>query len=270
MKDVTYNRSMQEFVYPITFFTASIYYDQESVQGRTMPFHQLLLVLDGEGTMSFNNTRYPLKKGCAFFTQSFTSVEYTNDKGLVSAFITATGPALDCLTKLTDNGLLFLENVNIEKYISLIKRLLYDYRNGCDQGKLSVQTYSIFVDFLSQNSLDISEWLNKTVRYINLNLNKKLTLIELANYSHVSVSKLCHDFKKAFSMSVFEYVMNARLQHARTLLHASSDIMTKDVAELCGFFDTGYFCRMYRKKYGHSPSKEKMSHNVHYNDDIIS
>ena len=257
MKDVTYNTAIQELVYPITFFTAAINYDQESVQGRNMPFHQLLLVLDGEGTMRFGERSFPLKKGCAFFTQSFAPVEYINDSGLVTAFITATGCAIDCLSKSTDNGLLFLENVNVEKYVTLISKLLYDYHSGCDQGELSLQAYSIFVDFLSRKDSCEPKWLNETVKYINLNLGKKLTLAELASRSFVSESKLSHDFKKTFSMSVFEYIMNVRLQHARAILLSAPSIMTKDVAERCGFSSVGYFCKMYKKKFGKTPLEDK-------------
>lgn len=256
----TLNTGIQDaLAYPIAFYSACDYYEQENVQGRVMLFHQLLLVLDGQGTLIHNGKYYPLRQGCAFFTKSYTPVDYINEGGLISAFLTVKGPAIDSLAKnLTEDGLLFQENANVEKYVSLIKRLLYDYRKGCDQGTLSVQAYSIFVDFLSKHNSNIPEWLNKTVRYISLNLDKKLTLTELANLSYVSVSKLCHDFKKAFSVSVFEYIMNVRLQHARAILLSSPDIMTKDVAEQCGFFDTGYFCRMYRKKYGKAPSEEKI------------
>lgn len=261
MRRFTLNTGLQEaLIYPIAFYTASDYYEQENVKGRIMPFHQLLLVLDGEGTLRCGSKCYKLQKGCAFFTKSYTPVEYINENGLISAFLTIKGNAINSLAKkLTDEGLLFKENVNVEKYVSLIKKLLHDYRNGCDQGALSVQAYSIFVDFLSKQNPDIPDWLNATARYIVLNLDKKLTLSELASYSHVSVSKLCHDFKKHFSVSVFEYIMNIRLQHARALLLASPDIMTKDVSELCGFFDVGYFCRMYRKKYGKTPTDEKLS-----------
>lgn len=255
----TLNKGIQEaLAYPIAFFSASDYYEQENVTGRVLLFHQLLLVLDGQGTLIHNGKRYPLKKGCAFFTKSHTPIDYINEDGLISAFLTVKGLGIDNLANnLTAEGLLFKEEVNIDKYVSLIKHLLYDYRNGCNQGKLSVQAYSIFVDFLSQRNSDAPKWIIDTAKYINHNLDKKLTLTQLAKLSFVSVSKLCHDFKKAYSVSVFEYIMDIRLQHARAILLASPDIMTKDVAEQCGFFDTGYFCRMYRRKYGKSPSEEK-------------
>ncbi len=255
MRRFTLNMGMQDAdAYPIAFFTADDYYDQENVEGRNMPFHQILLVLDGQGTLRFGDKSYTLKKGCAFFTAKHTPAAYINDGGLISAFLTAKGMAADKLAKeFTDDGLLFVENSNIAKYTSLIKQLLYDYQNGCDQGVLSVRVYSIFVDFLSQRASNVPRWLDETVRYINLHFNKKLTLEELAQHAYVSVSKLCHDFKKAYSVSVFEYIMNSRLQHAHTLLQNFSNITTTDVANQSGFFNVGYFCKMYKKKFGKTP-----------------
>lgn len=223
-----------------------------------MHCHQILLVLDGKGTLHCNGKTFALHKGCAFFTASHTPVQYINEGGLISAFLTVKGPAAnDLAKKFSEDGLLFVENAKLEKYISFIKQLIYDYRNGCDQGKLSVQAYSILVDFLSQRKSDLPKWLNETVKYINLHFDEKLTLARLANLTYVSVSKLCHDFKKYYSVPVFEYIMNVRLQHAHALLRDSPNIMTKDVAERCGFFDVGYFCKAYRKKYGKTPSEEK-------------
>ena len=71
MRRFTLNMGMQDAIaYPIAFFTANDYYEQESVEGRNMPFHQILLVLDGKGTLHFGDKSYPLKRGCAFSRQS--------------------------------------------------------------------------------------------------------------------------------------------------------------------------------------------------------
>jgi len=259
MRRFTLNMGMQDAIaYPITFFTANDYYEQESVEGRNMPFHQILLVLDGKGTLHFGDKSYPLKRGCAFFTAKHTPTAYINEGGLISAFLTVKGSAADKLSEeFTDNGLLFIANSNLDKYVSLIKQLLYDYHNDCDQGKLSVQAYSIFVDFLSQRDSNSPQWLNEAVRYINVHFDKKLTLEEIAQHTYVSVSKLCHDFKKVFSVSVFEYIMNVRLQHAHALFQNFFDITTTDVANQCGFFNVGYFCKMYKKKYGKTPLEHR-------------
>lgn len=245
-------------IYPIMFHTACDFYMQETLRKRTLTFHQILLILDGKGTLSCNEKKYALKKGCAFFTASGTSVEYTNEEGLISAFITVRGVAADELAvNFSDNGLLFTENTEVEKYTSLIKRFIDDYKNGCDQGKLSAQAYSFFVDFISHRKTDTPDWLSQAVKYITLHFAEKINLSDIARHTYVSVSKLCHEFKKHYSTSVFEYIMDVRLQHAQVLLHDSSNIMTKEVAELCGFYSVGYFCKAYRKKYGKTPSQEK-------------
>ena len=248
----------QDHKYPITLHSACVHHIQETVKGRVMPFHQILLVLDGKGTLYCNGKSYTLQKGCAFFTSSYTPVEYVNNGGLISAYLTVTGSAVAELAEsFASDGLLFFENTNIQKFISLIKQIIFSYHFDCNQGALSVLAYSFFVEFLSQQNSNAPEWLNETVKYINLHFHEKLTLAELANLSFISVSKLCHNFKKAYSVSVFEYIMDVRLQHARATLLAFPDTMIKDVAEQCGFFDVGYFCKMYRKKYGKTPSEEK-------------
>ena len=248
-------------VYPITFHSACDLYQQETVKKRTYGFHQILLVLDGKGTLLCNKKSYPLKKGCAFFTSIGTALEYTNDGGLITAFFTARGPAADMLAKsLTEDGLFFTEKADTESYLFLIKNFIDEYKKGADQGNLSALTYSFFVKFISENGSDTPGWLEKAVTYINLNFAEKLTLLDIAQYAYVSVSKLCHEFKKHYSTSVFEYVMDIRLRHAQVLIQDSPNIMTKDVAKECGFYDVGYFCKAYRNKYGKTPSEEKIKY----------
>lgn len=250
--------SQEDSAYPITFFTASNYHLQETIPTRAIAFHQILLILEGTGTVYCNGKSHKLQRGCAFFTAQGTAVEYINEGNLVSAFLTVKGAAVDQLAeKFSDNGFLYLENTEVEKYLSWITRLIDDYQSGCEQGSLSVQAYSFFVDFLSQRPSDVPAWLRKVVQFIHLHFDEKLTLTMLANHAYVSTSKLCHGFKKQYSVSVFEYIMNVRLQYAHDLLHTSPDLMTKDVAAQCGFRDCGYFCKAYRNKYGRTPSEEK-------------
>lgn len=240
--------------YPIWFCTASDCRAQETVKGHFM--HQILFILDGKGTLLHNGICYELKRGCAFFLEEDSYAEYIDEGGLVSAFITAKGPAADSLAKtLAPNGFVFLENTDCEHFVFLVKQLILCFQEENNQAKLSTLTYAIFVEFLSKTKEKNSNKLDDVVNYINKNFNKKLTLKELAEHCYISTSKLCHDFKRQYSMTVFDYILDLRLENAYTILHSESGVPIKEIAVRCGFYDSCYFCKAYKKKYGKSPTQ---------------
>ena len=60
-------------------------------------------------------------------------------------------------------------------------------------------------------------------------------------------------FQKAFGVTPHQYLTNKRLQIAAETLLNSSDTVA-DIAVMCGFRDPLYFSRMFKKKYGVSPT----------------
>lgn len=244
--------------YPIVFLTASSFHKQETIrrQRGLIISHQILLILDGKGILRTRDQMYELKKGSAFYTGPLLPVEYIDEGGLVSAFLTVAGTAADELSaSFSRDGFLFCESVDPEPYLSTINQLISEYQSNGDQGRLSTLAYSFFVDFFAQNSQRTPEWLENVIHYIHRNFAKKLTLEELARAACVSVSKLCHDFKEKYGLSVFQYILDIRLRYAHNILITSSGARTKDVAALCGFHDIGYFCKAYRSKFGKTPTQ---------------
>lgn len=116
--------------------------------------------------------------------------------------------------------------------------------------------YSFYTGFFEQLDGKALASLDKTALYIEKNFSKKITLDELAEINQTSVSKLCHDFKKKYGCTVFEQVLNLRLNYAYTLLNSGITIKTKEVAAECGFDDASYFCRAYKNKFGVTPSSK--------------
>ena len=55
-------------------------------------------------------------------------------------------------------------------------------------------------------------------------------------------------------MGFNEYLTHTRLEHARQLLKGY-DLKVKEVAHACGFIDSNYFCRLFRKNTERSPSE---------------
>lgn len=62
-------------------------------------------------------------------------------------------------------------------------------------------------------------------------------------------------FKKELGMTPHQYLSDLRLQGAADLLYSSgTGYSVADIAMLCGFREPLYFSRMFKKKYGVSPS----------------
>ena len=260
MSIITCNNISQGYKdFPIYFHTTCDRHQQETVKRPYgMPgFHQILIVLDGKGCVKHKNCFYELKKGSAFFIASGVPVEYINENGLVTCFLTAKGSAVNDLMRCFNcDGFLYYESVNQKKYVLDIERIISNYYEQKREGILSAMVYSFYMDFFEEQNCDFTP-LDEVVLYIEKNFSKKLTLAQLANIGNFSVSKLCHDFKSKFNCSVFQYVLNLRLNYARQLFFLNPSTLIKEVAVLSGFDDVSYFCRSYRAKFGKSPSEDK-------------
>lgn len=245
---------------PVYFYTASSSFVQHTMvypEG-TQNFYQILLVVSGTGVLHCCGKRYPLRQGSAFFTAEGFPSEYVDTGGLTTAFLTARGTALPALLKHYDCGpFLFAEHVNQEKYISGINQIIREYYEHKREGQLSALVYSFFVDFFEDQTDSPISAAEQTALFLEKHFTQKLTLPQLAALSGISVSKLCHDFKKTFGCTIFEYILNLRLTYARSFLKASREARTKDAALSCGFEDISYFCRAYKKKFGKSPSQDQ-------------
>ncbi len=91
-------------------------------------------------------------------------------------------------------------------------------------------------------------------RYIKNNLSEKITLTDIAWHLHCSTVTLTEHFKKEFNVTIAEYIMQKRMQMATRLLKGS-EIDIREVAESCGFANTGYFSKAFKKHFGMSPKE---------------
>ena len=257
MNTITINILPENFKpLPIIFNTASAYYKQPTTEypiGK-QDFYQILMVLDGKGTLYCNNDIYKLKKGCAFFTAPNTYSKYTDDGGLATAFLTVTGKGMAEFVEHFDcKNFKFFSSVNIEKHVEDIKEIINIYYKTKNESTLSALSYLFYTTFFEQQQETTLASLDKTALYIEKYFSKKLTLNELAEINKTSISKLCHDFKDKYGYTVFQHIINLRLNYAHNLLTSSATAKTKDVASVCGFDDVSYFCKLYKEKFGTSP-----------------
>lgn len=90
--------------------------------------------------------------------------------------------------------------------------------------------------------------------YIDERYASALTRESVAQAFYISPNYLSHLFQKTGAIGFNEYLNHTRLEHAKTLLKGY-DLKVKEVAHACGFVDSNYFCRLFRKNTEHSPSE---------------
>ncbi|RJT17607.1 AraC family transcriptional regulator [Buttiauxella izardii] len=100
-----------------------------------------------------------------------------------------------------------------------------------------------------------SQALFEAVReYIDEKYAEQLTRESVAQAFYISPNYLSHLFQKTGAVGFNEYLNHTRLEHAKTLLKRY-DLKVKEVAHACGFVDSNYFCRLFRKNTERSPSE---------------
>lgn len=78
----------------------------------------------------------------------------------------------------------------------------------------------------------------------------------LADEYHISVRTLSDRFHKATGTSIHKYQMNLKLDFAREQLPLYPNRKLRDIALNLGFYDEFHFSKLYKRKFGHSPSEE--------------
>ena len=124
--------------------------------------------------------------------------------------------------------------------------------------------YGLFLQFMVQlnrmashaerkpeETQQLSELIQNTLRYIGENLNQPITLESLAARFYVSKYYLSHAFTKEVGVSVYRYIMMRRLMMARQLLLSGET--AGQVCRSCGFSDYTSFYRAFKSEYGTSP-----------------
>ncbi len=89
-------------------------------------------------------------------------------------------------------------------------------------------------------------------RIINSNLEKEISIEELAGKVNLNRTTLQKVFKEMYGLTVNEYRTKARLQLAKNLL-ASSDLSITEIAGRCGYANASKFSEVFKKHEGLLP-----------------
>lgn len=99
---------------------------------------------------------------------------------------------------------------------------------------------------------------NDALHYIDGHYNEEITIDQIAQELLISPTYLSRIFKEVQDISIINYLIDIRMNHAATLLK-ESNLAVKEVAELVGYQDPLYFSKQFKKYFGETPTNYKQS-----------
>ena len=251
----------------------------ESNSPRIIDKNLFVFVIDGNATFDIEGTISEVSLGdlliipaetwysaitkdtCEFFFFHFSGKIDKVDT--MSAFGTINNSFSFCLQKLEHERIYFNlktgnKDVFNKVYTSIINCM--EYRSYSTQsGRLLFDAEFSKIMFLlaeiaEQSRNNKSAVVKKMIIYIKENLTKPLSLSEISSECSVSAPYASRIFKKYMNMTVTEYINNEKLYYAcELILNTSMNI--SEIADYLGYSDVFYFSKLFKKKFGISPSR---------------
>jgi len=214
----------------------------------------------GDKTISVN-------EGC-FIIPPNTPHRYTNEK-LQGAFelywvhFTGSG-AGELLHELFLDRQFTYQTGNIEEVSSSIQTLVRELTFKLpNHERVTISLFTYMLSLLSRRyqtmnqesqpaALDVR--MQRALEHIELFFQNNITVKQLADMSHLSVSRFSALFKKTFDLFPLQYITRFRIKKSCELLRNTEDAVGQ-IAELSGFEDPLYFSRVFKKEMGISPTQ---------------
>ncbi len=144
----------------------------------------------------------------------------------------------------------------------LIQRMVKEYQEKPDGWKTFLHTNFITLALELSRSYQIPHstenlpllHLIKPISYIEKHYMEPISLETLAKEANLSSRQLTRLFHKAYHTSPGNYLLQFRIQKAKTILNYS-ELSICDTAYQCGFNDSNYFSRQFQKLTGYTPTQ---------------
>lgn len=223
-------------------------------------WHQLLLCLGGSGVLSADAVQWPIRAGDVFFLPADCPHAYWPEtKQWEVRWIAFDGPAaLSLLAQLDMDGPLIAQG-GAAALQPIHERMVSEITGDRLQGNYicSGLTYMSLMTFHQQmlRQTDVrSRLMTETLRFIDENYARDLSLGEMAAHAGVTQQHLCRVFREAIRMRPGEYLAQRRVQAAQTLIQIGA-LPLSEVARQVGFASPGYFSTVFRRYVGMAPGE---------------
>ena len=103
---------------------------------------------------------------------------------------------------------------------------------------------------------------SKAISYLNSNVHRQPSVLEIARFSNISETGLKRIFEKYAGISVHRYLLKLKIKAAMELLKDGENV--SNVSERIGFGSQSYFSKAFKRETGVSPSDFKTAENPEF------
>lgn len=237
---------------------------------------QIILVLEGEGEMQwYSESGYcksVWKPGLVvFLNRDYEQKSLTYTGTPRSYLVIEISESLVANTQTDNSCELTLDLVHYAigenlQAAALIRTMYDEILMGCPSGSLYAESltvalaahlssyYAMCVSINSPRSRLSQAQINIIIDYIHENLGTHMTLEQLANTIGVTPFRLCKQFKEIMGITPYHYILEQRIERAKTILAEVGDVVSiTDIALSLGFCSHSHFTAAFHKYSGISP-----------------
>lgn len=262
---------------PSSFAKSALLYIQEIGRLKSLKSHTskresldsflFVMVLSGSGIFTYEGTTYPITAGDHIFIDCRKPYSHQSSETdpWELMWVHFNGVSMDqyyqYFYKKTKSIVLHPENPT--EFSSLLEQLMeLAPQKEIDSELLASNLLNgLVTKILTTKSIQGKK--NKTTNiekmrqikdFIDENFQRKITLDLLADEFYISKYHLSREFKKAYGITMVNYVITKRITYAKELLRFT-DMQIEEIGRNCGIEDNSYFNKVFRKTEGTTASE---------------
>ncbi len=220
-------------------------------------------IIEGEGTLQINgNTLYP-KKGDVYLLKKGSNHHYyttKTDNPWVKVWVVFCGDfAQSIFDQYIPKDCYLVEGCNVLTYMNELLYLLQSSDSYPDKMDQSAVILLRIAQVIKSHITDTNGTLSKTPalriqRYINSNINRSLTLDDIAHEFSYSKNQIINIFKQQFGVTPYQYYKQKRVNSAKQYL-TDTALSIKEISDIMNFPDRHYFANFIKDNLGEYPNK---------------
>lgn len=233
-----------------------------------LPDYQLLYCIAGEGLFTVDGHEYHITAGMGVLLKPDAAHEYHAIREPWSTYwVRFSGAGCDMLPQLagfTTHKLFYIRSFDRLMYLFNTLYASAGQSGLLNNNEVALQLYHFLLEYpecICDNRENVKLHDTKAVRlseviaYIEKNYPDDIPLTTLSDIAHTSPQHLCRLFKKTYHLRPVEYINSYRISKAKNLLLSSKGMTLKEIAASTGFNDLSYFCSLFKKSEGITPTE---------------